>query len=47
VYQFLVVKPEGKKPIGRPRYSWKGGIRMDLREIGSGRRGGVVSTGLG
>jgi hypothetical protein len=34
VYKVLVGKPEGKKPIGRPRRRWKNGIRMDLREIG-------------
>jgi hypothetical protein len=30
----LVVKPEGKRPLGRPRYMWENNIRMDLREIG-------------
>jgi hypothetical protein len=29
-------KPEGKRPLGRPRRRWKDGIRMDLREIGCG-----------
>jgi hypothetical protein len=29
-----VVKPEGKRPIGRPRRRWVGNIKMDLREIG-------------
>jgi hypothetical protein len=32
-YRILVRKPEGKKPLGRPRYSWEN-IYMDLREIG-------------
>jgi hypothetical protein len=27
-------KPEGKRPLGRPRHRWEGNIRMDLREIG-------------
>jgi hypothetical protein len=27
-------KPEGKRPLGRPRYTWEENIRMDLREIG-------------
>jgi hypothetical protein len=36
VYKVLVGKPEGKKPLGRPRRSWEDGIRMDLREIGLG-----------
>jgi len=30
----LVGKPEGKKPLGRPRSGWDGNIRMDVREIG-------------
>jgi hypothetical protein len=34
VYKALVGKPEGKRPLGRPRYRWEDGIRMDLREIG-------------
>jgi hypothetical protein len=28
-----VGKPEGKRPLGRPRRRWEDGIRMDLREI--------------
>jgi hypothetical protein len=32
----LVGKPEGKRPLGRPRRRWEDGIRMDLREIGLG-----------
>jgi hypothetical protein len=31
-----VGKPEGKRPLGRPRHRWEDGIRMDLREIGLG-----------
>jgi hypothetical protein len=34
VYKILVGKPEGKRPLGRPRRRWEDGIRMDLREIG-------------
>jgi hypothetical protein len=34
VYKVLVVKPEGKRPLERPRRRWENGIRMDLREIG-------------
>jgi hypothetical protein len=33
VYKVLVGKPEGKRPLGRPRRRWGDGIRMDLREI--------------
>jgi hypothetical protein len=29
-------KPEGKRPLGRPRHRWEDGIRMDLRETGWG-----------
>jgi hypothetical protein len=34
VYKVLVGKPEGKRPLGRPRLKWENGIRMDLSEIG-------------
>jgi hypothetical protein len=34
VYKVLVGKPEGKTSLGRPRFKWDGGIRMDLRDIG-------------
>jgi hypothetical protein len=33
-YKILVGKPEGKRPLGRPRRRWVGNIKMDLREIG-------------
>jgi hypothetical protein len=36
VYKVLVGKPEGKRPLGRPRRGCEDGIRMDLREIGLG-----------
>jgi hypothetical protein len=36
VYKVLVGKPEGKRPLGRPRHRWENGVRMDLREIGLG-----------
>jgi hypothetical protein len=36
VYKVSVGKPEGKRPLGRPRRRWEDGIRMDLREIGLG-----------
>jgi hypothetical protein len=36
VYRVLVGKPEGKKPLERPRRRWEDGIEMDLREIGCG-----------
>jgi hypothetical protein len=30
MYKILVEKPEGKRPLGRPRRRWEDGIRMDL-----------------
>jgi hypothetical protein len=33
-YRISVGKPEGKRPLGRPRRRWVGSIKMDLREIG-------------
>jgi hypothetical protein len=33
VYRVLVGKPEGKRPLGRPRRRWEDDIKMDLREI--------------
>jgi hypothetical protein len=34
VYGVLVGRPEGKRPLGRPRHRWEDNIKMDLREIG-------------
>jgi hypothetical protein len=36
MYHGLVGKPEGRRPLGRPRCRWEDEIRMDLREIGLG-----------
>jgi hypothetical protein len=33
VYKVLVGKPEGRRPLGRPRRMWEDGVRMDVREI--------------
>jgi len=35
-YRVLVVKPEGMKPLGRPRHRWQDNIKMDLKEAGCG-----------
>jgi hypothetical protein len=35
-YRFLVGKPEGRRPLGRPKHRWVDDIRMDLKEIGWG-----------
>jgi hypothetical protein len=34
--RLLVGKPEGKRPLGRPRYRWVDNITMDLGDIGCG-----------
>jgi len=36
VYRVLVGKPEGKRPLGRPRRRWVDKISMDLQEVGCG-----------
>jgi len=36
VYRVLVGKPEGKRPLGRPRRRWEENIKMDLQEAGCG-----------
>jgi len=43
VYGALVGKPEGRRPLGRPRRRWVDNIRMDLQEVGCG----YIWTGLG
>jgi hypothetical protein len=35
-YSILVGKPEGRRPLGRPRLRWEDNIKMDLRETGFG-----------
>jgi hypothetical protein len=42
LYRVLVGKPEGKRPLGRPRLRWEDNIRMDLQELWCG-----VWNGLG
>jgi hypothetical protein len=34
VYRIFVGKPEGKRPLGRPRRRWVGNIKLNLREMG-------------
>ena len=36
VHRVLVGKPEGKRPLGRPRRRWEYNIKMDLQEVGGG-----------
>jgi hypothetical protein len=40
-YRLLVGKPEGKRPLGRPRRRWVDNIRMDLGEVGWGDVGWI------
>ena len=37
VYRVLVGKPEGKRPLGRPRRRWENNIKTDLQKVGCGR----------
>jgi len=39
VYRVLVGKPEGKRPLGRPRCKWEYNIIMDLQEVECGGNG--------
>ena len=36
MHRVLVGKPEGKRPLGRPRRRWEDSINMDLQEVGGG-----------
>ena len=36
VHRVLVGKPEGKRPLGRPRRRWEDNIKRDLQEVGGG-----------
>ena len=36
VHRVLVGKPEGKRPLGRPKHRWEDNIKMDLWEVGGG-----------
>jgi hypothetical protein len=47
VYRVLVGKPEGKRPLGRPRGRWEEWIKMDLREIGWGVWSGFTWLRIG
>ena len=41
LYRVLVGKPEGRRPLGRPRRRWVYNIRMDLQEVGRGYMDGI------
>ena len=44
VYRFLLGKPKGRRPLGRPRRRWVDIIRMDLQEVGCGYMDWIVLT---
>jgi len=46
VYRVLVGKPEGKRPLGRPKRRWEDNIKMDLQEV-EGRLWGLDGVGSG
>jgi hypothetical protein len=41
-YRILMGKPEGKRPVGRPRCRWEDNVKMDLRKIGWGRMDWII-----
>jgi hypothetical protein len=47
VCRVLVGKPEGKRPLERPRRRWEDAIKMDLREIGWGEWSGFTWLRMG
>jgi hypothetical protein len=46
-YRVLVEKPEGKRPLGRPRCRWKFNTEMNLQEVGYGARSGLIWLRIG
>ena len=46
-YRVLVGKPEGKRPLGRPRRTWVYNIGMDLQDVGCGMWTGSSWLGIG
>jgi hypothetical protein len=44
-YRLLVGKPEGKRPLGRPRHKWVNNTKMDLGEIGWGGVDWISTSG--
>jgi hypothetical protein len=46
-YRALVRKPEGRRPLGRPRLRWEDNIKMDLRELGWGAQTGLIWLRIG
>ena len=40
-YRVLLGRPDGKRPLGRPRHRWENNIKTDLQEIGWGGADGI------
>jgi hypothetical protein len=47
VYNILVGRPEGRRPLGRPRRRWEDNIKMDLRKIAFGDVVGLIWLRIG
>jgi hypothetical protein len=47
VYRVVVGKPEGKRPLGRPRHRWEDNIKIDLQEVGCGAWIGLIWLRIG
>ena len=45
MHKVLVAKPEGKRPLGRPRRRWQDNIKIDLEEVGTGWSWLRIETG--
>jgi hypothetical protein len=46
-YNVLVGRPEGRRPLGRPRRRWEDNIKMNLREMGLGMWIGFICLRIG
>jgi hypothetical protein len=46
-YRILVGRPEGKRPLGRPRCRWEDNIKMDIQEVGWGAWSGLIWLRIG
>jgi hypothetical protein len=46
-YNILVRRPEGRRPLGRPRRRWEDNIKIDLMEIGFGEWFGFIGLRIG
>jgi hypothetical protein len=46
-YRVLVGRPEGRRPLGRPRRRWENNIKIDLQEVGWGAWTGLIWLRIG